>query len=106
MSLLNDSDKKWASLLFVQDGAQRRVVEVPLGMADVGDLVEYIVPEGEEPAAGFADTIMGTRLGLVLKKMDCERFGNDWSCVTELAKILYGKSVFHPGWSRPEPKEA
>ncbi|MBR2422585.1 MAG: hypothetical protein IKB09_09600 [Oscillospiraceae bacterium] len=92
MSLLNDSDKKWASLLFVQDGAQRRVVEVPLGMADVGDLVEYDTPDAK----------VSTKLGLVVKKMDCERFGNDWSCVTELAQIYRGKSVFHPGWSRPE----
>lgn len=96
MSLFNDSDKKWASLLFVQDGSQRRVVEVPLGMADVGDLVEYDTP-GDK---------VRTKLGLVLKKMDCERFGNDWSCVTELAQIHCGKSAFHPGWSRPEPEEA
>lgn len=103
MSLFDDSDKHWVSLLFVQDGAQRRVVEVPDGKADVGDLVEYITPE-EEPAVGSAETIMGTRLGLVLKRMDCERFGNDWSCVSELAQIHYGNAVFHPGWSR-EPKE-
>lgn len=96
MSLFNDSDKKWVSLLFVQDGSQRRVVEVPLGMADVGDLVEYDAP-GDK---------VSTKLGLVLKKMDCERFGNDWSCVTELAQTHRGKSVFHPGWSRPEPEEA
>lgn len=90
MPLFNDSDKKWASLLFVQDGSQRRVVEVPLGMADVGDLVEYDTPDDK----------VSTKLGLVLKKMDCERFGNDWSCVTELAQIYRGKSVFHTGWSR------
>lgn len=104
MSLFNDFDKKWVSLLFVQDGARRRVVEVPFGMANVGDLVEYIVPEREEPEAGFTDTIIGTRLGLVLKKMDCERFGNEWSCVSELTQIRSGKTVFHPGWSRSEEK--
>ena len=92
MSLLNDSDKKWASLLFVQDGAQRRVVEVPLGMADVGDLVEYDTPDDK----------VSTKLGLVLKAMFCERFGNEWSCIAELTQIREGKHVWKPGWSRNE----
>jgi len=85
----NYDNKKWVSLLFVQDGAQRRVVEVPPDVANVGDLVEYDTPDDE----------VVTKLGLVLKKMDCERFGNEWSCVTELAMIHYGKAVFRPGWS-------
>ena len=97
-----ESPENYVDLLFVQDGPNRQVVEVPAYQAEVGDLVEYTAPEDEEPVGGFAETVVSTRLGLVLKKMRCERFGNEWSCISEVAQIRRGKAAYHPGWSRNE----
>ena len=91
-------EEKYVDLLFVQDGPDRRVVEVPTRiLVDVGDLVEYVEEE---------NGVLITRMGLVLKAMFCERYGNEWSCIAELTQIREGKHVWKPAWSRPEPEEA
>lgn len=90
------------SLLFVMDGAGRQVVEVPAATANVGDLVEYTMPNEDEAEFGFARRPEITAMGMVVKKLECERFDNEWLCVSELAKIHRGTAVFKPGWSRSE----
>lgn len=87
------------SLLFVMDGAGRQVVEVPAATANVGDLVEYTVTTDDETEIGFMQPSETTVMGTVIKKMDCERFGNEWLCVSELAKIHRGTAVYKPSWS-------
>lgn len=95
-----EAEKNQVELLFVQDGAGRQVVEVPAFQAEVGDLVEYIMPGTEEAVVGFTGTPEVTCLGMVLKKMHCDRFDNEWSCIAEIAAIRRGKAVYHPTWSR------
>lgn len=94
----------YVDLLFVQDGTYRQVVQVPAHQADVGDQVEYIVP-GEKTEIGFADVPEETRMGLVVKKIWCERFDNTWSCIAEIATIHQGKQIWKPGWRQQEPDE-
>lgn len=96
---------RFVSLLIVQDGADRKVVSVDDLAAVPGDLVEYVVPqeEPEDPEVGFRwDTPEKTALGVVLKKMDCDRFGNEWSFVAEIDKIHRGKAVYRCVWDREQ----
>lgn len=104
MAMLNTDH--FVSLLFVMDGAGRRVVEVPELTADVGDLVEYTMPTDDESEIGFMKSPEATDLGMVVKKLDCERFDNAWLCVSELAQIHRGTAVYKPGWSRSEEDDA
>lgn len=89
---------EYVDMLIVQDGTERLVVEVDLNEAQEGDLVEYILPPMQ--AVGFTETQEEVRMGMVLKKMVCQRGGNDWNCFAELAPIRKGKTVYHHTWSR------
>jgi hypothetical protein len=100
--------KKHVTLLFVKDGSDRQVVSVETFNVQPGDLVEYVAPdrvETEDPEVGLKwDIPEKTRLGLVVKKMECERFGNEWSCVAEISRILEGKAIYCQSWSSEEPE--
>jgi hypothetical protein len=95
------ADVRIVDLLFVQDGLCRQVVAAPAFTASPGDLVEYIIP-AEETVIGFTDAPEETRLGLVLKTMECKAFGNEWSCIAEIAQIRQAAAIYHPGWSRTQ----
>ena len=97
-------ENDYVELLFVQEGLMRQVVEAPVCKAEVGDLVEYIVqvPALEGP---FWKHPEKTVIGLVLKKMVCQRFDNEWSCVAELTRIRQATAVYSCKWSKPQKSE-
>lgn len=95
--------EEFVTLVVVQDGADRKVVSLEAPEVKVGDLVEYVAPqeEPEDPEVGFRwDAPEKTALGLVLKKLECDRFENEWSFVAEIATIHQGKAVYRCTWNR------
>lgn len=97
-------DDNYVELLFVQEGLMRQVVEAPVYKAEVGDLVEYIVQD-PAPEGPFWKPPEKTVIGLVLKKMVCQRFDNEWSCVAELARIRQATAVYSCKWSKSQKSE-
>lgn len=98
--------EEFVTLVVVQDGAARKVVSLEAPEVNVGDLVEYVVQEQEQtedPVVGirYEAPPEKTALGLVLKKLPCDRFENEWSFVAEISTIHRGKAVYRCVWNRP-----
>lgn len=98
--------EEFVTLVVVQDGPDRKVVSLEAPEVNVGDLVEYVVREQEqteEPVVGirYEMPTEKTAMGLVLKKLPCDRFENEWSFVAEISTIHRGKAVYRCVWNRP-----
>ena len=93
----------YKNLLFVKNETDYRVaVSAPMDTpVEVGDLVEYIIPEHFilEPIELVHET---TKLGMVVKAVICDPYDDTWNCLTEVGPIYPLKAVYTCTWSKPD----